>query len=146
MAAPVPTRRRPTTGAADERKPGGRNRARRTVEAAGFAVVGGFVSPSHEQYVAGKCRNQRQRYFPTPLRAAAAALATAHSDWIAVGRWEAWRPGGWPDYPEVAAALRTALRGRYGHELAPQVLQAGHPPPQAHLPPGPRRRSSGERA
>jgi hypothetical protein len=80
-------------------------RARRAVESAtALKVVGGFVSPSHRWYVEPKAAKARTRYLPTEARAAAAALATADSDWLDVGRWEGWRPGfRWPDFPEVCA-------------------------------------------
>jgi hypothetical protein len=129
-------------------------------------VVGGWVSPSHDDYVQPKARRARTRYFPTPVRArshccfvlslihfipdsltesvplflkrqcdrtltqvraAAVALATAESDWLDVGRWEGWRPGGWPDFPEVAASLRAALVAAFGESRAPTVFYVcGH--------------------
>ncbi len=85
-------------------------RARRTVENQhGFTVLGGFISPSHELYVRGKCERQAQFYFPTTIRVKLAQLACRDSDWIECGTWESSREGYWPDFPEVLSDLQRFL-------------------------------------
>jgi nicotinic acid mononucleotide adenylyltransferase len=85
----------------------------------GLEVVGGFLSPSHDLYVASACRTGP--VFPADQRLALCELATANHPWLAVGAWESQVAGYWPDFPEVIGALAVALHERFGAD-APGVL------------------------
>ena len=84
----------------------------------GFAVVGAWVSPSHDGYVQPKAWSLGAVGLSAAFRLKLADHATADDRLVAVGAWEAQQPGDWPDYPLVAKALRERL-----HALA--VLEDG---------------------
>ena len=84
----------------------------------GFAVVGAWVSPSHDGYVQPKAWSLRTVGLSAAFRLKLADHATEGDRLVAVGAWEAQQPGDWPDYPLVAKALRERL-----HALA--VLEDG---------------------
>ena len=84
----------------------------------GFAVVGAWVSPSHDGYVQPKAWSLGTVGLSAAFRLKLADHATADDRLVAVGAWEAQQPGDWPDYPLVAKALRERL-----HALA--VLEDG---------------------
>lgn len=78
----------------------------------GLEVVGGFLSPSHDQYLLGKYHD-RSKFFPAAKRLAMCAAATSDHPFLAVGAWESSVPGRWPDFPEVTRALVEALNERF---------------------------------
>ncbi|MBI5516794.1 MAG: NAD(+) synthase [Deltaproteobacteria bacterium] len=61
-------------------------RAREALEARGFAVLGGYLSPSHDLYVNMKCADRNPG---ASHRVALCEEAVRGSDWLAVDPWEA---------------------------------------------------------
>ncbi len=85
--------------------------ARAALEARGWEVVAGWVSPSHASYVRPKMERSGGLFLPTPTRVRCVELAVADTDWIACGRWESMGPhASWPDFPVVVASLQDHLR------------------------------------
>lgn len=92
------------------------DRARDTLESEyGFAVVGGFLSPSHDAYLSGKYGDPR-KFFSAAQRLALCAAATKDHPFLAVASWESSVLGHWPDFPEVTAALERVLDERFPGE------------------------------
>lgn len=60
--------------------------ARKALQAKGYAVLGGYLSPSHDEYVMGKCG---QTVPPASHRAHLCQQAVSGSDWLMVDEWEA---------------------------------------------------------
>ena len=86
--------------------------ARRALEAEGWEVAGGWLSPSHSTYVKPKMKQTGGRYFPTAVRLHCVALAVEDSDWIMPGAWESLGPHDcWPDFPKVVANLQQEMAG-----------------------------------
>ena len=105
---------------------------RSNVATVGLWPVGGFVSPSHDLYLAQKFAASRSvgsgsgaaTYFPSHLRIAMAELACREDALVSTGTWETCVPTRWPDFPEVCGELeRTLERMRARGLLAtlPQV-------------------------
>ena len=96
------------------------DRARDTLESEyGFDVVGGFLSPSHDTYRAGKYLSGKHRdetFFPAAQRLALCAAATKDHPFLAVASWESSVSGHWPDFPEVTATLERVLHERFPGE------------------------------
>jgi len=76
----------------------------------GFDVVGAWLSPSHDGYVQPKAKKMDTIGLSAKFRLEAAKRAVAEDELLAIGSWEAKKPGRWPDYPEVAMALQRKLR------------------------------------
>lgn len=92
------------------------DRARDALESEhGFAVVGGFLSPSHDAYLSGKYRDPTT-FFPAVQRLAMCAAATKDHPFLAVTSWESSVSGHWPDFPEVTARLGGVLEERFPGE------------------------------
>lgn len=81
--------------------------ARRTAEDAGLRVVGGYLSPGHDEYLALKCGGAT---LPASARLALAADALAGSDWLAVDPWEALGRRVAVNFTDVTARLQRYLR------------------------------------
>ena len=79
--------------------------ARLVLQDANYTVLGGYLSPSHDSYVAGKSRGKA--YVCAAHRAEMVRVAIRDHPWLRVGLWEARQVGRWPDYPEVARSLQT---------------------------------------
>ncbi|MFN8606475.1 MAG: NAD(+) synthase [Vulcanimicrobiota bacterium] len=60
--------------------------ARKALEKEGYAVLGGYLSPSHDEYVMGKCG---QSVPPAAHRSHLCQQAISGSDWLMVDEWEA---------------------------------------------------------
>ena len=84
--------------------------ARAVLEAKGWDVLGGFLSPSHDLYVGEKAATHGTAHATAEHRVAIADLLVAEHPWVAVARWEARQEGRWPDFPEVALACHEWLR------------------------------------
>ena len=85
-------------------------RAKRCLESEhNFAVVGGFVSPSHDLYVGPKCEALKTFHFSANERLKLTQLACEESDWLECASWESEQEGYWPDFPEVLHALQQFL-------------------------------------
>jgi len=82
--------------------------ARRTLTERGYAVLAGYISPTHDDYVGGKCRASGALHLPGAFRAALADALTAPSPWLRAARWEV-NQRGFVDFPQVADALAAAL-------------------------------------
>lgn len=82
----------------------------------GFAVIGAFLSPSHDMYVHPKCRRFKKPFAPGVDRCAMTSLViqdTGLESWLSVGRWESdLSHSYWPDYPVVLDALASAADAR----------------------------------
>merc|ERR1719369_2533150 len=89
------------------------------VEAAGFGVLGAWLSPSHDGYVQPKAKSLQTPGFSAPFRLELARKLVVEDDLVAVGAWEC-NParGCWPDFPEVTWALQKKL------EMLPGVNQS----------------------
>lgn len=96
------------------------DRAAAAVEARGLDVVGGLLSPSHDGYVLPKLHGDPFA-LPAARRVELARLALSDHPWASVATWESEVEDGWPDFPEVAAALEAALADRWGPN-APGVV------------------------
>jgi len=84
-------------------------RARRALETQGYAVLHGWVSPSHDLYVGPKARSKHTFFANAAHRVAMVDRATSHLPWCSVGTWEAREEGHWPDFPEVIRALQETI-------------------------------------
>ena len=62
--------------------------ARARCEEAGYRVVAGYLSPSHDTYVGPKMRNTGARCFSATDRVALVKSAVASSPWLDVAAWE----------------------------------------------------------
>lgn len=82
-------------------------RARTAAEDAGFAVVGGYLSPGHDAYVRLKCGDAA---IPAPERLRLCAEAAATTDWLSVDPWEALHRRVSVNFTDVTARLRAYLR------------------------------------
>jgi hypothetical protein len=86
------------------------DRAKRCLESEhDFAVVGGFISPSHDLYVGPKCKAFKAVHFSANERLGLTRLACQDSDWLECASWESEQKGFWPDFPEVVEALQNFL-------------------------------------
>ena len=83
--------------------------ARAALESKGWAVLGGFLSPSHDLYVGPKAAGQGSPHASAAHRVALAELVAADHPWIAVAKWEARQVERWPDFPVVAANCEQTL-------------------------------------
>lgn len=92
--------------------------ARTALEAKNFAVLGGFLSPSHDLYVGPKAAKLGTVHVSAAHRVGIAAAALDGHSWIRVATWEARQRGRWPDFPEVAAECAQMLARHIGpHRL-----------------------------
>jgi len=66
-----------------------------------FVVVGGFMSPSHDDYVAKKMRKNGVPHIRAADRLKMCKLAVRDSSWVDLSRWEA-SLNYFADFPEVA--------------------------------------------
>lgn len=78
----------------------------------GLEVVGGFLSPSHDQCLLGKYRD-RSKFLSASKRLEMCDAATRDHPFLAVGAWESEVLGRWPDFPEVTQDLVRALDERF---------------------------------
>jgi phosphopantetheine adenylyltransferase len=92
------------------------HRAKRCLESEhDFAVVGGFISPSHDLYVGPKCKAFKSFHFSANERLKLTQLACQDSEWLECASWESERKtvmGNWPrscDFPVVVEALQDFL-------------------------------------
>lgn len=82
-------------------------RARDAAEAAGFDVLGGYLSPGHDDYVALKCGRAA---IPAHERLQQCAEVARRSGWLSVDPWEALHRRVSVNYTDVAARLRSYLQ------------------------------------
>ena len=91
------------------------NSAKNHLEAQGFAVIGGFISASHDTYVEPKCQNLGQAFMPATVRNDPVALTVRDTPWLEAGLWESSPArGSWPDYPIVVRDLGDQVFNRFG--------------------------------
>lgn len=88
--------------------------ARRAAEAAGWWVVGGYLSPGHDEYISMKLGAQAT---DAHTRVLWCAQATAGSDWLDVDPWEALHRAVAVNFTDVIVRLQAYLR----HHLDPRV-------------------------
>lgn len=107
-----------TTGAMNPVHKGHIGMVRKVAAAAVWAagthgtVVGAFLSPSHDLYLAGKFRG-KGGYIPSATRVAMMDATLEKDPLMACGRWESRVPGRWPDFPEVCTQLAAALKAQF---------------------------------
>lgn len=82
-------------------------RARAAATAAGWWVVGGYLSPGHDAYITHKCGSADPG---ASDRIAAAVAATSASDWLDVDPWEATARRVAVNFTDVTARLEAWLR------------------------------------
>ena len=84
------------------------------LELEGYAVLGGWLSPSHDAYLQPKARHLNTIGLSAAFRLEAARLTLSEDSLVEVGHWEASQPGHWPDFPVVCAALQQSSRQHSG--------------------------------
>lgn len=82
-------------------------RAKAAAEEAGYAVLGGYLSPGHDSYLRMKCGAGA---VPASVRLRECAGAVASSDWLSVDPWEALHRRVAVNFTDVTARLRAYLR------------------------------------
>jgi len=82
-------------------------RAREALTAAGFDVVGGYLSPGHDRYLRMKCGDAA---IPASERLRLCGEAAAATDWVSVDPWEALHRRVAVNFTDVVARLRAYLR------------------------------------
>lgn len=82
-------------------------RAREAAEAAGHSVMGGYLSPGHDDYLRLKCGAGA---VPASVRLRECADAAASSGWLSVDPWEALHRRVSVNFTDVTARLRAYLR------------------------------------
>lgn len=91
------------------------DQARRAVERQGYAVIGGLLSPSHDNYLRHKMKSQARDmplesvYANSSLRIQFVELACADSSWISCSTWEAYQRD-FVDFSTITATLYNYLR------------------------------------
>lgn len=83
--------------------------ARQVAEGEGLRVVGGYLSPGHDDYLTLKCGSLP---LPASARLALAAEAVADSDWLEIDPWEALARRVAVNFTDVAARLERYLQAR----------------------------------
>lgn len=81
--------------------------ARAAATNAGFTVIGGYLSPGHDDYVRLKCGAEA---IPASIRLEQCAAAAATTGWLSVDSWEALHRRVAVNYTDVVARLRHYLR------------------------------------
>jgi nicotinic acid mononucleotide adenylyltransferase len=89
--------------------------ARKAVEARGFDVVGGFLSPSHDGYVSTKVPGP---HLPAPHRLQLIQRAVADSDWLSADPWEALDAPAPINFTDVIERLSAYLRHHCRRDVA----------------------------
>lgn len=82
-----------------------------------YAVVGGFVCPSHDKFVTTKCRGRAHEAIPARHRVRMLEILFAGSSWIDVDRWEVTRRCGFLDYPAVLQHVQTLVTRTFGSHV-----------------------------
>lgn len=83
-----------------------------------YQVVGGLVSPSHDNEVKNALRVFPDQAIPVRHRAAMCEIAVSGSSWLAVGRWEATRRRVMP-YHSVLQHVQELLNKAFGGSAKP---------------------------
>lgn len=81
--------------------------ARDAAQAAGLSVIGGYLSPGHDDYLRLKCGDAA---IPAQERLRLCADAVASSDWLCVDPWESMARRVSVNYTDVTARLQAYLR------------------------------------
>jgi len=90
--------------------------ARRAAEHAGWEIIGGYLSPGHDNYLRLKCGDAAAPASER-LRLVGRGIADANSDWLRVDPWEALHRRGAVNYTDVAARLEAYLRAHVHPQL-----------------------------
>merc|ERR1712008_458214 len=85
------------------------HQAKARLEAEGFTVLAAWMSPSHDGYVQPKAKSLGTPGLSSDFRLETARRIAEGDGFVAVGAWEAKKPGRWPDFPDVVVALQEAL-------------------------------------
>lgn len=100
------------------------HQAKVRLERAGYAVLGMWISPSHDSYLQPKARSLGTLGLSAAFRLEVARRAVEDDPLVAAGAWEVMQVGRWPDFPVVTAALQRELTSLSGAETAPTVFYA----------------------
>jgi nicotinic acid mononucleotide adenylyltransferase len=84
--------------------------ARAAAERAGYDIVGGYLSPGHDEYIRKKCGPAA---IPAQERLLLCAAAAASSTWLSVDPWESMHRRVAVNYTDVAARLQAYLRKHF---------------------------------
>eukprot|EP00747_Dinoflagellata_sp_TGD_P073957 gnl/TRDRNA2_/TRDRNA2_158133_c1_seq1.p1 gnl/TRDRNA2_/TRDRNA2_158133_c1~~gnl/TRDRNA2_/TRDRNA2_158133_c1_seq1.p1 ORF type:complete len:293 (-),score=63.89 gnl/TRDRNA2_/TRDRNA2_158133_c1_seq1:60-917(-) len=87
--------------------------AKMRLEKSGYAVLAGWISPSHDLYVLPKAKSLKTPGLRSAFRTRLAELAVADDAFTSVGLWESAQRGHWPDFPEVVTELQRALNEQF---------------------------------
>lgn len=83
------------------------HQARARLEALGYDVLAGWISPSHDLYVGPKAMRLRTKCLSSKLRLHLGHLLTKDDDFVRVAAWESQSTKTrWPDFPEVVETLQ----------------------------------------
>jgi nicotinic acid mononucleotide adenylyltransferase len=88
--------------------------ARTAATRAGYTVVGGYLSPGHDDYLQLKCGAEA---IPVSVRLEQCAAAAASTDWLSVDSWEALHRRVSVNYTDVVARLRSYLRAHVDPQI-----------------------------
>lgn len=88
--------------------------ARDAAEAAGFTIIGGYLSPGHDEYTASKTGIGN---IPASTRVALCAEALSTSDWIDVDPWEALHRKVAVNFTDVVERLGRYLTHHIGYNV-----------------------------
>lgn len=88
--------------------------ARHVAEQAGFTVIGGYLSPGHDEYVAGKTGNAN---IPASIRVVLCTEALRESSWIDADPWEALHRKVAVNFTDVVVRLERYLTHHLGHHV-----------------------------
>lgn len=89
-------------------------RARRAAEGEGFDVLGGYLSPGHDDYLTLKCGDGA---IPASTRLRQCAEVAARTDWLSVDPWEALHRRVSVNYTDVTWRLRQYLRAHVDERI-----------------------------
>ncbi len=90
--------------------------ARARVEQAGFSVIGGYLSPGHDEYLRLKLNDDATS---AQQRLTECALAVRDSDWLDVDPWEALYCRVAVNFTDVLRRLGAYLDAHLGHQVTP---------------------------
>lgn len=85
------------------------HQARERLEAGGYEVLAGWMSPSHDDYVGSKAARLGTRFFTAGVRLMIGSSVLSGDKFLSLGAWEAQFDGRWPDFPEVTENLQEFL-------------------------------------
>lgn len=83
-----------------------------SLESAGHVVVGAFISPSHDAYLAGKMKKTPSVHIKANHRLSMCQLAVGESKWLSTSSWET-NQSHFIDFPDVSRSLLGRIQVRF---------------------------------